>query len=79
MPETKPLSINDQYERYSTLWFGADCAPDHALEGMCAEMFVIEEWAQGATATSRREHEQLGAITYAATGMLAAGVFLRAA
>jgi hypothetical protein len=67
-----------KYERYSTLWFGADSAPDHALESMCAEMSAIEKWAKRAVpeAASRHDHEMLAAIRYAATGTLTAGILL---
>ena len=44
---------------------GTDNAPDEAIAGMCAEIIDIEEWAQTAVATTRREHEMLAAILYA--------------
>jgi hypothetical protein len=57
--------ITVKHARFSTLWFGADSAPDEALAGMCAEIIAIEEWAQTAVANTRREREMLAAILYA--------------
>jgi hypothetical protein len=36
-----------------------------AIAGMCAEIIDIEEWAQTAVASTRRENEMLAAILYA--------------
>jgi hypothetical protein len=63
--------IAEKYERYSTLWFGADAASEEEIGGICAEMSAIEKWAKRAMpeATSRHDHEMLAAIRYAATGV----------
>jgi hypothetical protein len=59
--------ITEKLARFSTLWFGVDHAPAEAIAGMCAEIIDIEEWAQTAVASTRREHEMLAAILYAGT------------
>jgi hypothetical protein len=74
-----PVSIGDNYKLYSLCWHQLESAGAKESWSLFEKMKAIEDWSKTGVPVSRREQEQLAAIDFAATGALAAGVFLQAA
>jgi hypothetical protein len=80
MITTPAPTIGPQHELYSACWHALG-REQSTQEGwrLYEQMQAIEGWAATAVPATHREQEQLAAIEFAATGALAAGVFLKAA